>query len=173
MACESNRPGIVRYLVEKCDRGVDSLLNSPCARTQEYPIHVATIFNQPDVVAVLLNLGANLEVTTVNGLTAMELAMGRRPDLNGIISLFGSYSERKMVIDNALRRRLAPIGWAGGGHADNTRGSSDDIAEPVNGEGPDSIWQLPSTVVALSSMVVLVVSVFATEIYNFTSHRPK
>lgn len=90
--------------MEKCENGVDLLLNAPCALSKEYPIHIATTFNKPATVAVMLNLGVDLTVTTANGLTAVEMAILQRPQLDDIVLLYGSYPERKAILDIALRR---------------------------------------------------------------------
>lgn len=106
MAAELGHAGIVRMLVEKCNDGVEKILNAPCSLTKEYPLHIATMFNKPEVVAVLLNLGADLTVVTTDGFTAMDLAARRRPELDTIFLHFCCYVERKSILDNAIRKKM-------------------------------------------------------------------
>ena len=179
MASELGHRGIVRMLVEKCENGVDLLLNAPCAVTNEYPIHVATTFNKPEVVAVMLNLGADLTIVTDTGLTAMDIALRRRPTLDPIILLFGSYPERKLILDSAVRRQM---------RRDRSQGHSE-VAERVAANRPLAItngieedddsrvppkgktWMSVKLVVIISACCTLVLSFATYQFYRPSAHH--
>lgn len=105
IACEFGHAGVVRLLVEKSKNGVALLLNSPCAASGDYPIHVAASFNKPQIVASLLNMGADATVLTRAGLSALQLAMKDHRNATDLIALLSSAAERKEFLNKVMEKK--------------------------------------------------------------------